>query len=942
MRAASNESGAKHKMSQLAPRPLAERDDGQASRPPWHASSSAETLELLAASRDGLDDAEAARRLEIHGRNALPVAQSKSPLLRFAEQFNNLLIYVLLASAVVTAALGHPIDTGVILGVVLINAAIGYIQEGRAEAALEAIRNMISPRASVLRNAQRLTIDAAEVVPGDILLMETGDRIAADVRLIKVRNFRVDEAILTGESVPVEKNTDAAARDVPLGDRHSMAYSGTLVTSGQGTGVVVATGAASELGRISGLLSRVEKLETPLIRQMNAFARQLTLIVLGLAAVTFAFAILVRSYALKEAFMAMVGMAVAAIPEGLPAVMTITLAIGVQRMAARNAIIRRLPAVETLGSVSVICSDKTGTLTRNEMMVTSVVLSDGTYEIGGEGYAPKGGVSSGDREIDPIARPDLMEIGQAAILCNNASLRQRGGDRWIVDGDPMEGALAALGAKLGHDRNRLAGNWPRLDEIPFDSAHRFMATLHHSHEGEVVAYLKGAPERLLEMCRLQATAAGEASLDREAWTRAVFALAREGRRVLALARRSMSPDTHTLSFDGIQEGFTLIGLVGLIDPPRAEAIAAVRECRDAGIAVKMITGDHATTAAAIAGQLGLVQADKALEGRDIDNLDANALAETIRSTSVFARTSPEHKLRLVEALQSEGAVVAMTGDGVNDAPALKRADVGVAMGRNGTEAAKEASEMVLADDNFASIVAAVREGRTVYDNLTKVIAWTLPTNGGEMIIIAAAILLGLTLPITPVQILWINMVTAVGLGLVLAFEPAEPNIMRRPPRAPDEPLLSPFLIWRISLVSVLFAIGAFGMFAWAEGRGLSHEAARTIVVNTVVVMEIFYLFSVRYLHGTSASWQGVLGTPAVIMGVVGIIVLQLAFTYLPLMQTLFDTRPVGFADGLAIIAVGVALFTILELEKFVRRNLLARDWLGRRLPRSVNQERRPS
>lgn len=903
----------------------------------WHAHSVDEVIVELGADRTGLSTQEAIARLDIHGRNALPTEDSKSPWLRFAEQFNNLLIYVLLAAAAVTAALGHPIDTGVILGVVVINAVIGYIQEGRAEAALQAIKNMISPRASVLRNGQRLTVDAAEVVPGDILLIEAGDRVSADVRLVKARNLTIDEAVLTGESVPVEKQTAAVAAQAPLGDRWSMAFSGTLVTSGQGSGVVVATGSNSQLGRISGLLSRVEQLETPLIRQMNAFARQLTIIILGLAAVTFVFAVSVRGYTLSEAFMAMVGMAVAAIPEGLPAVMTITLAIGVQRMAARNAIIRRLPAVETLGSVSVICSDKTGTLTRNEMMVTKAVLARQAYDIAGEGYAPKGGISRDGIEIDPVAKRDLMEIGQVAVLCNDASLRQSG-ERWIVDGDPMEGALVAFGTKLGHNREKLNGTWPRRDEIPFDSAHRFMATLHHSHEGEVVTYVKGAPERIIDMCRNQATATSEEPLAREFWLEAVQELAREGQRVLALARRNLPADTQALTFADVADELTLIGLVGLIDPPRAEAIEAVAECQNAGITVKMITGDHGATAAAIAEQLGLAQASHALTGHDIDRLDASALTETLHSTSVFARTSPEHKLRLVEALQAGGAVVAMTGDGVNDTPALKRADVGVAMGGNGTEAAKEASEMVLADDNFASIVAAVREGRTVYDNLTKVIAWTLPTNGGETIIIAAAILFGLTLPITPVQILWINMVTAVGLGLVLAFEPAEPNLMRRPPRAPDEPLLSPFLIWRVGLVSVLFAVGAFGMFAWAEARGQSHEAARTIVVNTVVVMEIFYLFSVRYLHGASATWRGTLGTPALLLGVSGIVVLQLVFTYFPFMQTLFETRPVGFIDGIAIVAVGVALFAVLEVEKFARRSLLRRDWIGRSLP--TNRKKR--
>ncbi|MFA5952043.1 MAG: cation-transporting P-type ATPase [Hyphomicrobium sp.] len=893
-------------------------------RPSWHAMEARDVAARLKAPSSGLSELEAGARLERFGRNAIPTAAAKSLLRRFLQQFDNLLIYVLLAAASVTALLGNAVDTSVILGVVLINAGFGFIQEGRAEASLAAIRSMISPRASVLRAGRRVTIDAADVVPGDVLLIEAGDRVAADVRLIKARNLRLDEAILTGESVQVEKQVEAVPEEAALGDRVSMAFSGTLVASGQGAGLVVATGQSSELGRISALLGRVEQLETPLIRQMNAFARQLTLVILGLSALTFAFAVLVRGYAMAEAFMAIVGMAIAAIPEGLPAVMTITLAIGVQRMAARNAIVRRLPAVETLGSVSVICSDKTGTLTRNEMTVTRIVLADRSCDIGGIGYAPSGGICSDGAEVDPASVPHLNELITSALLCNDASLREVDG-HWIVDGDPMEGALVALGRKVGLDRDQLLKRWPRLDEIPFDSAHRFMSTLHQGHDGAVIAYVKGAPERIIEMCHGEATESGVTRLDHRFWHDAVEKLARDGQRVLALARSPQPSDKRTLGFDDIEQGLTLLGLVGLIDPPRAEAIAAVGECRDASIAVKMITGDHVATAGAIARKLGLSNADHPLTGRDIDGLDPAQLCDTAAAASVFARTSPEHKLRLVEALQSGGAVIAMTGDGVNDAPALKRADVGVAMGRNGTEAAKEAADIVLADDNFASIVAAVREGRTVYDNLTKVIGWTLPTSGGVMVIIAVAILFDQVLPITPRQILWINMVTAVGLGLVLAFEPPEPNIMRRPPRAPDEPLLSPFLLWRLGLVSILIAAGAFGMFTWVETRGLSHEEARTVVVNAVVVMEIFYLFSVRYLHGASASWQGVLGTPAVLIGVGGVVALQIAFTYLPVMQMLFDTRPVMASDAIVIVAVGVALFSILEVEKLIRRKLFAHD-----------------
>ena len=887
-------------------------------------------MRAVKAAPEGLAPSLVASRLAQYGRNALPQTAGKTAFQRLLAQFNNLLIYVLLASAAVTAFLGHAVDTGVILAVVVINTLIGYVQEGKAEQALDAIRGMISPKASVLREGRRITIDAAEVVPGDMLLLEAGDRVSADVRLVKARNLRVDEAILTGESVPVDKTVEPVPVEAPLGDRRSMAFSGTLVTAGQGIAAVVATGSASEIGRISALLGRVEQLDTPLIRQMNLFARQLTIAIFTLAAVTLAFAVLVRGYALADAFMAMVGMAVAAIPEGLPAVMTITLAMGVQRMAARNAIIRRLPAVETLGSVSIICSDKTGTLTRNEMTVAKVVLADRSYEVGGVGYEPKGGFSIDGCEADPAADALLMRLTRAALLCNDAALREASSG-WVVDGDPMEGALVSLGLKAGHEHSKLAKYLPRTDEIPFDAAHRYMATLHHGHDGVAFSCVKGAPERVLEMCSRQATPDGEVALDTRFWLEAIEALAGQGQRVLAFACRPVPAGKRELVFADVEQGLTLNGLVGIIDPPRPEAIAAVAECHDAGIRVKMITGDHAATASAIAAELGLERPQLATTGQQLNGLDDAELRRTLAESNVFARTSPEHKLRLVEAMQAGGAVIAMTGDGVNDAPALKRADVGVAMGHNGTEAAKEAADMVLADDNFASIVAAVREGRTVYDNLTKVIGWTLPTNGGETMIIAAAILFGLTLPVMPVQILWINMVTAVGLGLVLAFEPAEPGIMQLPPRAPDAPLLSGFLLWRIILVSLLFAAGAFGIFAWAELRGLAHEEARTMVVNTIVVMEIFYLFSVRYLHGTSVTWRGVLGTPAVLIGVGSIVILQFAFTYLPVMQRLFQTRSIALGDGLVIVGIGIVLLGVLEVEKRARRSLLAGDWLGRKL-----------
>jgi len=876
-------------------------------------------IEKLQTQAAGLDPAEASRRLDLHGPNRLPQGSQRSALIRFMLQFHNLLIYVLIVAAMLAAAIGHVTDALVIMAVVLVNAIIGYVQEGRAESAMEAIRAMIDPHASVLRGGQRLTIAADQVVPGDIVLLEAGDRVAADLRLIKASSLKADEAILTGESVPVDKQVAPVDADVPLGDRFSMAFSGSFIAAGQGAGVVVATGAQTQLGQISTMIGNVEELATPLTRQMNHFARQVTFAVLGLATLVFGFALWSESYAIGDAFMVVVGLAVAAIPEGLPAVMTITLAIGVQRMARRNAIIRRLPAVETLGAVSVICSDKTGTLTRNEMTVTRLVTGDGAVSIEGVGYVPVGRfVSASGAPLDPAAEPVLEALTLAGLLCSDAALREVD-DRWIVDGDPMEGALVSLAAKAGHDVVAARTQFARIAEIPFDARHRYMATLNSRAGHGLVVFVKGAPETVLARCAEIATADGAQPIDAAYWLAQVDVLAGAGQRVIAVAQRMMPAGTETISGDDVQGGLTLLALVGLIDPPRAEAIAAIAECRAAGIRVKMITGDHAVTARAIAIELGLGDDPRTLTGEDLDRLDDATFDAEASAAKVFARTSPEQKLRLVEALQRDRSVIAMTGDGVNDAPALKRADIGVAMGQKGTEAAKDASEMVLADDNFASIVAAVREGRMVYDNLTKVIAWTLPTNGGEAMTIILAILFGLTLPITPVQILWINMVTAVALGLALAFEPPEAGVMRRPPRQPGQHLLSGRLLWRIVFVSLLMVAGTFGIYSYATAQGLSVETARTMAVNTIVVMEIFYLFSVRYVHGASLTWQGVLGTPAVLTAVVTVVAAQLLFTYAPVMHRIFSSRPVAFKDGLLIIGIGVVILLLVEAEKWIAR-----------------------
>lgn len=759
-----------------------------------------------------------------------------------------------------------------------------------------------------------------DLVPGDIVLIEAGDRVPADLRLLRARNLKIDESALTGESITVEKNEKPVSEHAALGDRRCMAYAGTFVVAGQGQGIVIATGLETEIGHISSMLRAVETLTTPLIRQIDHFARYLTLAILGVSSIMFILAVWLRSYPWVDAFMIVVGLAVAAIPEGLPAVMTITLAIGVQRMAQRHAIVRLLPAVETLGSVSIICSDKTGTLTKNEMTVRTVVTKAGFTEVTGTGYDPRGAFRQGDREVDGVADPALRELALAALLCNNAVLR-RTETGWAVDGDPMEGALVSFAIKAGYDAETTRRQFPRTDEIPFDSRYRYMATLHHGHDNGFVAYVKGAPEQVIAMCSSQYTSQGPEQIDLAHWNRMVDVLGANGQRVLALAKKPMPHSAHDLTFREVERDLVLIGLAGLIDPPREEAITAVAECATAGIRVKMITGDHAATATAVARQLGLERPNSVITGDRLDSLDDEAFRLAVKGTTVFARTTPEHKLRLVETLQADGAIVAMTGDGVNDAPALKRADVGIAMGRKGTEAAKEAAEVVLADDNFATIVAAVREGRTVHDNLTKVIGWTLPTNAGEAMTIIVAILIGLTLPLTPVQILWINMVTAVGLGLTLAFEPPEPDIMQRPPRAPDAPILTGLLLWRVIFVSLLFAAGAFGMFFWAEKRALSIEEAHTVVVNAIVVMEIFYLFGMRHRRASAFTWPGVLGTPAVIAGIAFTLSAQLLFTYAPFMQTIFATRAISVADGLLIIATGVAFLLILELEKFIMRRL---------------------
>jgi magnesium-transporting ATPase (P-type) len=881
----------------------------------WHARTGDEVLQALESRSEGLSAAEARERLARHGPNQLPAVPPRHPVLRFLGQFHNILIYVLLAAALAAGLLGHVLDASVIVAVVLVNAIVGFLQEGKAEKALAAIRSLVSPRAHVLREGQRITVAVADLIPGDVVLLEAGDRVPADLRLLRARGLLVDEALLTGESVTAQKHHGPAQREAALGDRHSMAFSGTLVAAGQASGVVVATGQRTELGRIGTLMASVEAGSTPLLRQIDRFSRRFTLLVLGVAALLFAYAVFHRNWQPVDALLAAVAIAVGAIPEGLPAVITIALAIGVQRMAAHNAVIRRLPAVETLGATSVICTDKTGTLTRNEMTACRVVLPQHLLRVEGVGYAPVGSLRT-DTGDDASAIAAASALVRCGVLCNDARLLHQHG-AWGVVGDPMEGALLALAAKMGLQAAHERAEWPRLDEVPFDATHKFMATLHRGPQGEVVAFVKGAPEKVIEM-------AGLHEAQRAPWERAIEAAAADGERLLGLGMRRMPATATELSMPDLADGVELLGLVGFIDPPREEALQAIAECRTAGIAVKMITGDHAATASAIARQLALAEAPVAVTGRELDAIPDERLAERVLGAQVFARTTPEHKLRIVRALQQQGHVVAMTGDGVNDAPSLKQADVGVAMGIKGTEAAKEAARMVLLDDNFASIVNAVHEGRTVYDNVRKVFAFTLPTNAGEVLAIIVCILLGLALPMTAAQILWINLSTGISLGLVLAFESAEPGVMRRPPRRADAPLVSGFMLWRVVLVSLLFAGTALALYDRSVAAGGSPEEARTLVVNALVAMEVGYLFSVRFLASRSLTWRAALGTPAVLWALGLLVVLQLAFTYLPVMNTLFATTPQSAAQLALAVACGAGLMLVLEAEKALLRRLWPR------------------
>ncbi|MDN5571886.1 MAG: cation-transporting P-type ATPase, partial [Propionibacteriaceae bacterium] len=871
------------------------------------------------------------RRLDEHGPNELPEPPKPNPVLRFLSHFNDVLIYVLLVAAIITAFMGHWVDTIVIAAVAVINAVIGYIQEGRAEKALEGIRDMLSPTATVRRDGSWTEVEAADIVPGDVVRLRSGDRVPADLRLVESSSLRIEESALTGESEPAEKSTDEVDEDAGIGDRTSMAFSSSMIAGGSGRGVVVATGQQTEIGRISDMLSEVETLETPLTKQMNSFGKKLSLIIVVAAAVLFGLGWLLHDSDLEELFQAAIGFAVGAIPEGLPAILTITLARGVSSMASRNAITRKMTSIETLGSVTTICSDKTGTLTANEMTARTVVTPAHRYEVSGEGYAPSGEVSLDDEPVALADHPDLHAFVEAMAVANDTELTQGGGqaepsddddatdDRWTISGEPTEGALMTLAAKLDFD----AEAHQRTADIPFNSDNKYMAVQVTTPDGDDLVLIKGAPDRILDLCANQADAhdpAATADLDRDHWESVIDELSADGLRVLAAARRTASGDLG----DDPGDGFTFDGLVGIVDPPRPEAIEAIELCRSAGIDVKMITGDHAGTAEAIGRELKLADEISTITGAELEELSDDELPDVAEKHNVFARVSPEHKLRLVKALQSRDHVVAMTGDGVNDAPALRRADVGVAMGIKGTEVTKEAADVVLADDNFSSIERAVEQGRTIYDNLRKSILFMLPTNGGESVVIIAAILLGFALPMSPLQILWVNMVIAVTLALALAYEPSEEGIMERTPREPGRPILDGVLLWRVIFVSALIGGAALAVFWTRLDAGVPLEEARTLTVNLIVLTQAFYLLNVKSLTGFSLK-PSVLFNNWVIWACIGVLIaLQLVFVYAPFMNDWFGTTPLGWQAWAFCAAVGLAIMAVVEVEKVVLRKVKAR------------------
>jgi magnesium-transporting ATPase (P-type) len=898
----------------------------------WHSLAADEALRRLGVDpSSGLEVADAERRLARDGPNRI-TARRALPWWRIAiAQFHAPLVYLLVLAGAVTLVLGEYVDSAVIFGVVLVNAVVGFIQEQRAVKAIDALARSMSIEATVLRDGQRRRIDACELCAGDIVLLEPGDRVPADARVVHARDLKVDESMLTGESKAVSKSAAATDEATVLADREGMAYAGSLVVRGSGHALVVAIADATEIGRISGLIASAEEIATPLTRKIAALSRLLLWAILAIAGLAFGLGVL-RGEPMAYMFKAAVALAVGAIPEGLPAAVTIMLAVGVSRMASRRAIIRKLPAVEALGSVTVICSDKTGTLTRNEMTVASVVAGGARFEVTGTGYGREGAFRRDGATVAVGEHPALIGALESAALCNDSSLARDAEGMPAIEGDPTEGALVVAAAKAAQtapslDPADLRARWPRVDSIPFESDRQWMATLHQDRGGAThVVHVKGALERVLAMCRdggMMTETGRIAPLDTDAVHAAARELSGNGLRVLAMASvvwQGGPLEEGTLE----RSGLVLQGIAGMLDPPREEATLAVRACADAGIRVKMITGDHPGTAASIARMMGIGEgagegaSPEVLTGADLASIPDPELPERVERTAVFARMTPEQKLRLVRALQSRGHVVAMTGDGVNDAPALRQADVGVAMGQAGTEVAKDAADIVLADDNFATIEAAVEEGRSVFNTLTKFIAWTLPTNIGEGLVILMAILLAWPLPILPVQALYINMFTSVLLGIPLVFERRDPDIMWRPPRDPRRPLMTFELFMRTGLMSVLLCAGAMTMFHLELQRGMSEAVARTAAVCVIVMGEMVYLFPCRAL--LRPAWSvPLLSNMWLWAGIGAMLAVQLVFSEWSVANALFHSAPMDAKAWMQVVAMSLGMGVIVETEKAIRR-----------------------
>jgi Ca2+-transporting ATPase len=949
---------------------------------------------------DGLDMTEVKLRQQKFGLNQVSIRKQQNTLMLFVKQFSQPLIYILVGAGAITLALQEWVDSAVIFGVVIANSVVGFIQESKASNAIEALLKMVTTEATVRRfKEKRMRIPSTEIVPGDIVILRSGDRTPADIRLFDVKELRIDESLLTGESIPVDKSSESIASDTAIVDRKNMAYTGTMITHGQGIGVVVATGDSTETGRISESITRAQELATPLSKKLSQFSNVLLYVILGLACTTFLYGLLIQGHLPVDLFLASVALAVAAIPEGLPAAVTITLSIGVSRMAKKHSIIRKLPAVETLGSTTVICSDKTGTLTENQMTVKEIFAGGIHYNVTGTGYSQAGRIIVTDtngykklnglndqgyhtqikqvdtEKINTISSyldPVLIQCLIAGVLCNESHLIKKEDGSVAVKGDPTEGALivSAIKASLSEDQVNIM--LPRLDIIPFESHLQYMATLHSDSNSDRIIYLKGSVRRILERCsnvmlEKQQLKSEEDDCNEEnnefkidnnnnLYVEALDEskkniiqleadqMAKRGLRILAFASKlpeGKDKNARILERSQIETGLIFIGLQGMIDPPRQEAITAIKSCRNAGIMVKMITGDNLHTAKFIAERLGLlagnsyqdqnceerdkIMIDKhlslsnAFAGEELRNYTQKELLVLVQEAKVFARVSPDQKLSIVNALQSTGHIVAMTGDGVNDAPALKQANIGIAMGISGTDVAKEASDMVITDDNFASIVYAVKEGRGIFDNLMKFITWTLPTNFGEGLVILTAILMGLTLPMLPVQILWVNMMTAITLGMMLIFEPKESDIMRRPPRPPSSPILTRPMIQRIILTTIIILTGTFTLFLWELNyEDSSIKQARTVAVNTIVMIEVFYLLNCRSL--TKSIFQiGVFSNKWIMIGIASMLLLQILFTYLPVMNLVFQTASIEIDSWLRIIALAIISYAIIEFDKWIRR-----------------------